>query len=377
MIIMRTFFLLFCISVVGFGVQSQEMKTIKASDPHIQYIGRFDDSDPDSLVFSYSGTSIRTSFNGGRIDALFTELGEGDEKTSNYFNVIIDGGEPSLLKLEPSKTVYTLATDLAEGKHSIELFKRTESQVGNVAFRGFQIKRHATLERPAPLPQKKMLFIGNSITCGYGNEISTTDPGNYHFTSKNENNYLAWGAITARKLNAQYHCVAYSGRGLMQNNTGTRDTLIPDFFDQVLPGNESLQWDHSKYIPDIVVINAGTNDFFAESINSNFTVSEEAFVAAYINFIADIRSKYKNASIICALGVMMSDYYPPEGKHWTRIQEYVQKAVDAFTSKGDDKVFLLKMNPQSAPYGEDWHPTVATHQKMAASLTEFIDNQLK
>jgi hypothetical protein len=34
---------------------------------------------------------------------------------------------------------------------------------------------------------------------------------------------------------------------------------------------------------------------------------------------------------------------------------------------------VLVLPEQQAPYGEDWHPTVATHQDMADRLVAFID----
>jgi hypothetical protein len=35
-------------------------------------------------------------------------------------------------------------------------------------------------------------------------------------------------------------------------------------------------------------------------------------------------------------------------------------------------VHYLAFTPQTAPYGEDWHPSAATHEAMATRLTEFI-----
>jgi hypothetical protein len=116
----------------------------------------------------------------------------GTATTTNYFAVIIDGGEPTVLQLSKNQTEYVLASNLPKGNHTVEVFKRTESNVGKVDFMGFTLPKGTTIIEPAPLPKRKIEFIGNSITCGYGNEISTTTPDKYHFTSANENNYMAW-----------------------------------------------------------------------------------------------------------------------------------------------------------------------------------------
>ena len=54
------------------------------------------------------------------------------------------------------------------------------------------------------------MFIGNSITCGYGTE--TTDPYE-HFSYDNENHTLTYAYLAARDLDADFHVVARSGIG--------------------------------------------------------------------------------------------------------------------------------------------------------------------
>lgn len=365
----------FCLCSVFLSAYAQNMVTVKPSDPNIQYIGRIDDSNPDNIVFAFPGVSIRAKFEGERIDAFLTEYGHGTETTTNYFNVIIDGGEPTVLKLSSSQTTYTLASGLSHGEHTVELFKRTESNVGKVAFSGFQLAEGNSLLQADDLPDRKIEFIGNSITCGYGNEVSTTDPANFPFTSVNENNYKAWGAVAARSLNAQYSCVAYSGRGLMQNNDGSVNGVLPKIYNQVIADDASVQWDTKRYVPDIIVINLGTNDFAAETW-ANAPVTETAFVNAYISFINDLRTQYPCVSIICCVGTMMSDYYPAGANQWTRIQEYVSSVRDYFNNQGDSKVYYLMLEPQESPYGEDYHPTAATDAKMASTLVDFINSSV-
>ena len=354
---------------------AQTMVQVNASDPNIQYIGRINNSNPNSIIFGYSGVSIIAKFQGTRIDAILVEGGTGGIATTNYFNVIIDGGTPTVLKLNVGQTVYTLASGLTDGIHTVELFKRTETSVGKVTFNGFLLESGKTLVAPNPLPTRKIMFIGDSQTCGYGNESSNTTPSS-GFTSVNENNYKAWGAVTARNLNAQYHCIAYSGRGLYRNNSGSQIGTAPTFFDQTIADDASQIWDHSKYIPDVVVINLGTNDFAAEVSSSLYTVDQTTFTTAYLNLITKIRNVYPNAKIFCTVGVMMSDYYPAGGLHWTRIKDYVQSVVTTKNNAGDSNVFYFMMDPQSPPYGEDWHPTAATHNIMATGITNFINSKV-
>jgi len=357
---------------------AQSKAVIGASDTNIRITGRVDKSDPNNVTFAFPGVSIKAKFEGTSIDAILTENGSGTATTTNYFNAIIDGGTPTVIKLSSSQTVYNLASGLSDGVHTVELFKRTESNVGTIVFKGFILDSGKKLVIADALPKRRIEFIGNSITCGYGNDLSTNSPNNYHFTSANENNYKAWGAVAARTLNAQYSCVAYSGRGLYQNNTGSKTGTLPLIYDEIIADNPNSSWNHYNYTPDVLVINLGTNDFAAETSSPTaYKVDSAAFVKTYVDFVSKLRGYYPNASFVLCVGTMMGDSYPTGLKQWTRIQKYVSSVSSYFKANGDSKVFYLKLEPQNAPYGEDWHPTAATDIIMANALTAFIDKNIK
>ena len=352
------------------------MMLVPASNDAIQYVGRVDQSDPKHVHFSYPGVSIKAKFEGTVIEAIFEDGGTGDAAHTNYFNVIIDQNPPYKLKLNPSQSNYSLATKLSSGTHTVELIKITESAVGACTFRGFKIEKGLHLLPLEKTNTLKMEFIGASLNCGYGIEKSyPVPPASSGFHSEHENNYLSHGAITARNLNADYVCTAYSGRGLVMNNTGATHGTIPELYDFVIP-DLNVPWKHEKYIPDIIVINLGTNDFAAEANNLG-TIDAINFKTTYSNFIKKLHDYYPNANIICAVGCMMSDNYPVGKQHWTRIQSYVAEVVNEVKNNSNTKIHYLKFNTQKAPYGDDWHPTAKTQAEMAEVLTAFIkENQM-
>ncbi|HAR20445.1 MAG TPA: hypothetical protein DCR46_07275 [Cytophagales bacterium] len=346
------------------------MVKVAANNPNFLYVGRVV-KEMNKVVFSYPGVTILANFEGDALDLLFNELGIGGNEHTNYLQITIDKGSPIVLALQSDVAVYQIARNLSKGPHSLEIFKRTESSVGTVEFLGIRLSKGFGLVAPPILPNRKMLFIGNSITCGFGND--TIIPGNLNsgFRSKNENNYNAYGAITARALEAQYVAVAYSGRGITKNYDGSSTGLAPTFFHEAIPDREEYAWKHALYVPDVILINLGTNDFSAERQGFG-KIDSAAFVGSYLDFIADIKKQYPNATLICAVGCMMSDWYPAGAKHWTRIQNYVQSVAKQRNKMGDTKIHYLKFDPQNPPYGEDWHPSTATHQKMATTLVHFI-----
>ena len=69
---------------------------------------------------------------------------------------------------------------------------------------------------------------------------------------------------------------------------------------------------------------------------------------------------------------MLSDFYPEGIRAWTEIQAAMQEILATRAAAGDDNLTGIVFSPQSAPYGEDWHPTVATHEAMAQKLSELL-----
>jgi lysophospholipase L1-like esterase len=271
--------------------------------------------------------------------------------------------------------VYPLARDLKPGMHRVRVSKRTEGSVGTSAFLGFRVREDTGLSLP-PAPERRMEFVGDSITCGYGNELSTTDPDSYSFTSPNENALLAYGAVTASLLEADYVAVAASGRGMVRNYSGGGGLHGPDFYELTGPDANDATWDHTLYSPDVIVVNLGTNDFSIGLEGDAIIAMREEYRAAYSDFFEHLRDLHPEATLVAAVGPMISDSYPPGYQAWTSIRADVQEVVDGFVQSGDSKVLYFEFAPQSSPYGEDWHPTVARHRIMADALGAFIEEAL-
>jgi lysophospholipase L1-like esterase len=346
---------------------------ISSRHPLIRYGGRIDCAATDGPAFAWPGVSIKVRFTGDALDMRFRDFGNGSETATNYYNVIIDNGAPTVLQVSPAQEVYELARNLPAGEHTVEIQKRVESNggTGKGQLLGLRVREGMGLV-PVPASPRKIEFIGDSITCGYGNEVSTMTPDMSHYTSKAENAWLAYGAVTARNLGYEYMAVSYSGRGMYRNYAGGGGDALPGLYLRTLPDEAaSPTWDVQRYQPDVVVINLGTNDF------SPGGVDRQQYRTAYLNFLIKLRGYYANAAIITAVGPMLSDFYPPGEMAWTNVQADVQTVVQQRKDAGDNRIYYIAFAPQTGPWGEDYHPTVATHADMAAKLTEFIENTVK
>lgn len=345
---------------------SAEHVLVLPSAPEFTYTGRFDVSDPTRARFAWSGSAIDCIFEGPFCQLLMDNLPQGNEADgsprTNYFRITIDDREPFILQTVPGQTEYLLADSLSDGPHRLSIFKRTEAEVATAIFRGLKLAAGKRILKAPSLPERRIEFIGNSITCGYGNEGDSRD---CHFSSATENAWETYSAITARNLNAQYVSVCFSGRGVIQNYNRSQTGTMPELYQTIIPGEDSLKWNFQNWIPDMVVINLGTNDFAHENPDPS------KFVNTYATFLRTIRSHYPEAAIICLSGPMMTN--DGRRKPLATLQEHIDAAIGALAAGGESKIYRFDLSTQGPlGYGCDWHPNLAQHRLNAEELTAFL-----
>ena len=244
---------------------------------------------------------------------------------------------------------------------SLVMAQNDRNDLYNVA----NIKRYAEVNKQLPAKQKnekRVVFIGNSITCGYG--IESTDP-KEGFSDETENHYYSYAAITARNLQAQHLVVARSGIGIYRNygapKTGSKDNM-PSMYEQTLFGVPSEKWNFAKYTPDVVCVNLGTNDTSLNNYDRDFLVN------GYRNFLITLRKHYPNAKIVFLTGSMLL------GQALEHVKYAMDDVVREARIAGDKQVYRFDMSWQTGDlgYGADYHPSKWQHEKMAGELTAYL-----
>lgn len=326
--------------------------TIDAGPPEsIHYLGRFDTSDPAGARFAFPGSAIAATFQGTGVDVTLDDAGD------NYFAVSIDGAAATTVHTQGGGT-FGLADGLVAGQHTVSLTKMTESYQGIVQLKALTPKNGAIVPTPFPF-SRRIEMIGDSITCGYGD--LGKGPG-CTFSADTEDETHAWGAVAAASLGAMHTAIAYSGKGMLRNYDGSTTDVMPQIWKRTFADDGTSTWDTSRYTPDVVVIDLGTNDFAKGD-------PTDAFVTAYEAFVAELRAAYPNAFIVCAVGTMLG------GADHDTAFGYVTAVAKASNDAGDAKVSALDLGTQDANtdgIGCDSHPSVATHAKMAAKLVAHV-----
>ena len=168
---------------------------IPADDARIAYMGRISHRIPGAVTFTYPGVSIFARFEGTSL-RMKAKPGSGD------FMVEIDGQWPYRISFSANDSIQTLAEGLPQGIHHARVMYILEGYELKPVFKGFYVDKGCGLAEAPALPARRMEFIGNSITCGYGVEAdSPREP----FTYETENHFYSYAALTARALNAQHH----------------------------------------------------------------------------------------------------------------------------------------------------------------------------
>jgi hypothetical protein len=332
---------------------------ILPDNPKIQYTGRINFVDPKAPVLYWPGTYIKANFNGTSAQIVLD-----DSLGDNFYNVIIDGNSdhPFILDCEQSEHIYPVVEGLKDTTHQIMIFRRTEGFSGPTVFKGLILYKGKTLSMPPKRPKRKIEFYGNSITCGMCIEAKA-DSNDEGQSVATWNNYLAYGAVTARNLDADYTCIAKSGIGIL---ISWFNMIMPEYYDRLNPANPKSKWDFSKWTPDVVVINLFQNDSWLIG-RLDPVPGETQIVQAYMDFIQTIRGKYPNAYMICSLGSMDAT---KKGQPWPG---YIEQAVNRWKRKtGDEKIDYLFFEFD----GTGKHPRVRQHQKMADELTRFIRTKM-
>ena len=350
---------------------------VKPTDKNIQYVGRICFDNPERPRFTFPGTQVNARFTG-------TSLRLIAKPKSGFFMAQIDQGEPFKVAFMGERdSVVTLATALPQGEHEVRLMYVVEGYDLKPSFWGFLLDSGAQLLPPPALSSKTIEFIGNSITCGYGNESMTPAD---HFEYETENHYYSYAQIASRLLGAQAYVVARSGIGVYRcyggAKEGTPENVMTTEYEYTNLYDRSERWDFSRYQPQVVCINLGTNDLSTNNYDINL------FQQAYYRFVSQVRSHNPQAKIVLLCGSMLS------GKELEVCRQVLDEVAQDAKKNGDEQVYRFDftpivstpqntlnetVTPYSAPserdwpkYGADWHPSFWQHHLMANELTAYL-----
>lgn len=317
----------------------------------------------------YSATAVTFTFVGKHAEAeIISDPENRPPEQHAWIAVYYDDNiiPEQRLKLAKLRQTITLFQSDEDTEITITIMKYSEPEYAVCGIESISIDTENLLPPPAPR-EHKIQIIGDSITCGYGTEGSVED--SIHNTAS-ENPEKAYSVRTARQLNADLEIVAWNGKGVITAFIGDEEDqpdsswLVPMLYEYTDAGCSQQffmeapslweKWDHSRYEPDLIIINLGTNDC---SYTRDIPERQQAFCLVYQGFLRNIHKKHPHAKILCTLGIMDQRLCPT-----------VEQAVKQINETEPDipvEYLHLPMQEESDGLGTFWHPTPATHKKAA------------
>jgi lysophospholipase L1-like esterase len=234
----------------------------------------------------------------------------------------------------------------------VEIFRCTESWQGVLTFVEFIVDGEMRAIEPRKRP--KLLFIGDSITCGAATLLQHESQLN---DSAVNDAYFSFGMMLARRIEAEAHLVSYGGRGLYrdwQGLTSAETNNAPEYFERALPDDPSALWDHNQYQPDAVLICLGTNDFHLG------IPPVEIWRKIFVLFIQRIQTLHPQSKVILISSPMTNE--PERKKALLRILRIVAEQTNS-------QMIEIAFYPGS---GVDSHPTADQHEQIANEIEPIL-----
>ena len=242
-----------------------------------------------ALALCWSASGFETTFRADTAILHFVPGYHADQPA--YVKVTVDGHAAKYAIVSGGEKI--LLENLGEGEHTMRLLRITEGEAPIYVDALELVGEDCAILPPPALPKRKIEFFGDSITCGYGDLAAK---GISLFRTYEEDVTAAYAYRTAEALGAEIRIEAISGQGVVLNCRGEQGYRIPDFFEHITrKGRE--QHDFSTWQPDVVVINAGTNDGGGQ-------VPEDVFGEAAGRFLDRVREVYPKAEIVWFYGLM-------------------------------------------------------------------------
>lgn len=359
-----------------------KMKTIEKEN--LIWCGRYLDHNG-IRYFDYSASGFCFVMKGKRAETvILSDPDSWDEANKGVLGIFVTEGSDTSIAAIPEEPTARITLTQRE-KHivlfdspvektvTVRVMKFSEAAFGYAGLKSLELEGDllSSPESPATASQRKLEFIGDSITCGYGIEgVWEKDT----FTTQQERPDKAYAFLTAKALGAQVQLCSWSGIGLISNYVDPETIMLPDthwlmqanwpYTDKSLSlrlGIEPEVWDGAGYEPDIVVIHLGTNDI---SWVRGMEERRLEYTAQLRQLIEAVHRRSPRAKICCCLGIMGE-----------QLNASVEEAVNLFKKDFPNvaaKAVLFTQQLEEDGIAADWHPSAVTHKKAAELLAEAL-----
>lgn len=350
------FFTTFLLSAICTAHTPQKVKSIFSTS------GRVEILKDNNITLIGSASSVTFGFKGQEC-TIFVKA----EDHHNYIVIEVDGKYINRQQIQASQNSIPVKAN-TNGDHIVTIYKATEAANGNIIFTGAK----GQLFKAKKNKKKKIEFIGDSITCGMGNDTIAIPCGKGEWYDQH-NAYYSYAPITARALNTDFVLSSVSGIGIYRNwnDEHDKEAIMPDVYE-----NLYLNKDNSKpyafgFNPDITCIALGTNDFSqGDGKKERLPFNEEKYIANYINFINTVYKHSPDTQIVLLDSPMVN------GEKSQTFAKCLNRIKDTINSEKKHKPVSVFIYKSVTPHGCGYHPEIEDDKLMAAQLAPYLQTLL-
>ncbi|BCN30453.1 SGNH/GDSL hydrolase family protein [Anaeromicropila herbilytica] len=331
----------------------------------------------DSKYFNYSGRIIKEDtfaylgFTNSKVEfyvksssTVTSELDISFETKLNgevnnaRLRVMIDNSYiENVLVLDKQHNSFIIPLPEDELTHKITIIKITEAAMSYAKLNDITVINGTILPYPYQNDSRiRVEFIGDSITCGYG----VYGEPDSEYDIKEEDGTVTYAALTADELNLNAQYFSVSGYGMYLKYDGDLEGVIPKIYSYTNYFiDQDALYNFKEFIPDLYVINLGTNDSgHLDELNNQIN-----FKNTYLEFIKNLKNINPNAKILCIIGTLCTNVYP-----------FINEVVQTARAEGITDIYTLEL-----PYHDvekdgmaSGHPSLVSHQKDSKRLCKKI-----
>jgi len=340
----------------------------------IKWEGRYDfteanGSDPARINLYHTASGFTVEFTGTALYVEFySEISGESEKHYPYYNVAVDdevlpnAAEGRTFCLSGGLQRITIVEGLPYGNHTVTCLKMSEpydalTSVVLMETDGKFVQRDVEYDAG----NFKFMFVCASGGSGHGSLGYTENGGSLGRNTRNSSSLHSFNFLTARMFGADVQFVANSGWGVSY----PKDKSILDVLDNsgittsnnVSGAQLTAQWDHQKWVPDVIIFNIGGNDTTANGFEKT----------TYQKEVVELVKK-------------LHELYPKAYMIWTHTNSNAGKyAVSALTDAGILKedfitVAIIPKVGADGTTGANGHNSMVTHIATADILAQTLQD---
>ena len=333
-------------------VISYEKQTYKMSKivDKVKVIGRsMMTADGISCDWGASGIEFNAYCKGDVEVKIINDMGLSGYDADSYFSVFLDGKLVAEdVKAAGASSDIIVLNNVEQGLHNIKILKQNEALNNCTAIKSITLEGEVSDNKP----QDKELYIeclGDSIFSGYG--VLRSDRGGH---SDDTSGLYAYGYLTAQKFGADCSLMSVSGIAFAKGFTTFTMPQIYKYTSYLRSQTKEYSFER---IPDLVLLNLGSNDVFNKA-------PLEDFKEGVRNLVNQIQERYgKDIKIVVSSGLM------GDGN--------ISYIAEVFAEFGGEAAGLYTYSElPNDTSGGGAHPSKAGQAEAAERISRFISSKL-